>query len=186
MLQLYLFHSLNESFCTIIFNIEIKGLLFCDILSSGIVFDPLQLENATNICRRSLNSFYYSNMRLSLHKKFNPKDAFNCTAYFIQQMHFLRSRVIKNIPDAHSFDLHLNKNRFPNIQVKEEIRYLTFYTQNILNGQFDIKCKCVFYIIGLVALLHQYVNYCNTQEKEMHMIIILFRFCSIVLGESTY
>ena len=51
MLQLYLFHSLNESFCTIIFNIEIKGLLFCDILSSGIVFDPLQLENATNIYR---------------------------------------------------------------------------------------------------------------------------------------
>ena len=44
--QLYLFHSLNESFCTIILNIEIKGLLFCDILSSGIVCDPLELENA--------------------------------------------------------------------------------------------------------------------------------------------
>ena len=110
-------------------------------------------------------------MRLSLHKNFNQKDALNCTAYFIYQMHFLRSRVIKNIPDAHSFDLHLNKNRFPNIQVKEKIRYLTFYTRNILNGQFDIKCKCVFYIIGLVALLHQDVNYCNTQKKEMLMII---------------
>ena len=44
MLQLYLFHSLNESFCTIIFNIEIKGLLFCDILSSGIVFDLSELK----------------------------------------------------------------------------------------------------------------------------------------------
>ena len=53
--QLYLFHSLNESFCTIILNIEIKGLLFCDILSSGIVFDPLELENAKNIYRSSDN-----------------------------------------------------------------------------------------------------------------------------------
>ena len=51
--QLYLFHSLNESFCTIILNIEIKGLLFCDILSSGIVFDPLELENAKYIYRSS-------------------------------------------------------------------------------------------------------------------------------------
>lgn len=51
--QLYLFHSLNESFCTIILNIEIKGLLFCDILSSGIVCDPLELENAKNIYRSS-------------------------------------------------------------------------------------------------------------------------------------
>ena len=125
-------------------------------------------------------------MRLSLHKNFNQKDALNCTAYFIYQMHFLRSRVIKNIPDAHSFDLHLNKNRFPNIQVKEKIRYLTFYTRNILNGQFDIKCNCVFYIIGLVALLHQDVNYCNTQKKKILMIMILFRLCSIILGESTY
>ena len=42
--QLYLFHSLNESFCTIILNIEIKGLLFCDILSSGIGFDLSELK----------------------------------------------------------------------------------------------------------------------------------------------